>query len=107
VAWSPDGRSVTVVYQGENEAWRLAWDPPSEIEDPILQLVELIVDARFSASGSTERVSGERRKALKTQMREWHCSRAGWEELLYWWKSDRPDQVIDVTPTTSYLDSGE
>jgi Novel STAND NTPase 1/YARHG domain len=81
VRWSEDGRHLGI-YSKVRGYIELEWDPPKEIEEPIHELVQLLVHRETDPP--MERF--ELRKAMHTWKKPIDPT---WRKLLDWWESGR------------------
>jgi hypothetical protein len=81
VRWSEDGRHLGI-YSKVRGYIELEWDPPKEIEEPIHELVQLLVYRKTDPP--MERF--ELRKAMHTWKKPIDPT---WRKLLDWWESGR------------------
>jgi len=79
VRWSEDGRHLGI-YSKVRGYIELEWDPPREIEEPIHELVQLLVYRKTDPR--MERF--ELRKAMHTWKKPIDPA---WRKLLDWWES--------------------
>jgi Novel STAND NTPase 1/YARHG domain len=84
VGWSADSRYLRI-YSKVRGFIDLEWDPPTEIEEPIHKLVELLIRRKDKAP--LERFE------LRKEMPEWKAKDPRWQKLLDWWTAGRPDEV--------------
>jgi WD40 repeat protein len=84
VGWSADSRYLRI-YSKVRGFIDLEWDPPTEIEEPIHKLVELLIRRKDKAPAE--------RFELRKEMPKWKAKDPRWQKLLDWWAAGRPDEV--------------
>ena len=88
VGWSADSRYLRI-YSKVRGFIDLEWDPPTEIEDPIHKLVELLIRRTPKDPDTAPAMRFELRK----EMSRWKAKDPRWQKLLDWWTAGRPDEV--------------
>jgi Archaeal ATPase. len=74
----------------------IEWDPPEVIEEPILNLVRIVIGQKFDENrkmgGRMATISDEERIKLRNEMAKWQgqVKDPRWRKLLEWWNKGRP-----------------
>jgi WD40 repeat protein len=100
VGWSGDGRYLRIY--SENRGYTdLEWDPPTEIEEPIRKLVELLVDRKYDENGELVSIERKDRIKLRREMPTWQVKDPRWRKLLDWWIAGRPPEPPSAGAATN------
>ena len=87
IGWSENGRCLRI-YSSIRGYIDLEWDPPTEIEEPVHKLVQLLV----AREHDDDKTIPEKRFKLRQEMPKWKAKDPRWQRLLDWWNAGRPNE---------------